>query len=135
VLTVILRRLIGFWRTSEETGEKVKNPNLQTRYYRIRMTQLIDKIEYIVQHKLKNWKIVHINRERGEIILEKKHLVRTSDVVITVYDMPAFRSAVDITSAIKGPFGDLGLSCDNIIEFFGALGKELEPGQDLSNIG
>lgn len=122
-----LRTLTGIWKSREETGEKAKSPELKTRYYKERKDRLMDIIQRVVRNKLPKWNIVHISENRGEITIEKKQGMGVNDIVVTVFYITPVRTAVDVSSAKRGSFGDLGASYRNILEFYEALHTEIQP--------
>ncbi|MEK3890126.1 hypothetical protein [Bacillus sp. FSL K6-3431] len=121
----VVRILTGLWKNSTETGDKAKDPNLKTRYYKISKRKLLDRITFVVNNKLKGWSITHVDQDRGEMLIEKKGTVRQNQIVISVYQVEPLTSAVDIVSAYKEGFGDLGLSYFTVIKFFEILNKEV----------
>ncbi|WP_134699204.1 hypothetical protein [Ammoniphilus sp. YIM 78166] len=122
-----LRTVTGIWRTSEETKEDHQDPNLKTPYYTIRFEQMMDTVIETINRDLNGWQVIHKDRERGEIMAEKKLMVGRSDLMITVYPIPPGKSAVDVVASINGVPGDLGLSYRQIVEFKKALKKRVGP--------
>ncbi|GAB7387030.1 hypothetical protein BSNK01_08660 [Bacillaceae bacterium] len=88
---------------------------------------MIDSVLKVAEQKLPRWKVVHVDRERGEIMAEKRHALSVSDIVITVYRISPVRSAIDVVCAKRGSLGDLGSSYRTILEFFHALQTEIQP--------
>lgn len=122
-----LRTVTGIWRTSEETKEDHQDPNLKTPYYTIRYEQMMDMVIETINRDLNGWQVIHKDRERGEIMAEKKLMVGRSDLMITIYPIPPGKSAVDVVASINGVPGDLGLSYRQIVEFKKALTKRVGP--------
>ncbi|CCQ97810.1 conserved hypothetical protein [[Clostridium] ultunense Esp] len=123
----MMRSLVGLWKNREETSEKEKDPALKTRYYKERKDKLIDLILDLIPKKLPRWKVIHTDRERGEILVEKQGLLRKSDIVITVFRINPIRSAIDVMSAKRGSFGDLGDTYRDILLFFRVLHTAIKP--------
>ena len=120
-----LRSVTGIWRTSEETKEDHQDPNLKTPYYTVRFEQMMDMVIETINKDLSGWKVIHEDRDRGEIMAEKKLMVGRSDIIITVYQVPPGKSAVDVVASIDGVPGDLGLSYRQIVDFKRALNKRV----------
>lgn len=121
------RIIVGLWRNREETSDRAKDPLLRTRYYKERKEKLMEMIVRLIQQKLPRWKILHISEERGEIVVEKRGLIRKSDIVITVFRINPIRSAIDVMSAKQGSLGDLGDTYRDIQLFFQTLHREIQP--------
>ncbi|HLU23472.1 hypothetical protein [Lederbergia graminis] len=121
----VARVLTGLWRTSTETSDRAKDPKLKSRYYKIKRPALMEKIKFIINNKLKGWKILHVDEERGEILVEKRGM-RRNQITITVYQVEPLRCSVDVLSAFEG-FGDLGMSYFTVLNFFELLNKEVPP--------
>ncbi|MBS4179343.1 hypothetical protein [Lederbergia citrea] len=119
------RILTGLWKNSTETGDKAKDPQLKTRYYKVSKRVLLEKINFIVNNKLSGWNITHLDTERGEMLIEKKGM-RRNQIVVTVYQVEPLRCSVDVVSAYEG-LGDLGLSYFTVLKFFEVLNKEIAP--------
>lgn len=122
----VTRILVGLWRSYEETSEQPKHPELKTRYYRTNREKMIEYIKQTVNQKLPNWKIKKIDKDRGEIVLEKKGIA-SSVMVVTVYKINAVKSAIDVYCSKEGSLGDFGLSYKNIMKFFSVLHTEIQP--------
>ncbi|CAM3905361.1 hypothetical protein [Lederbergia lenta] len=121
----MMRILTGLWKNSTETGDRAKDPNLKTRYYKISKRIMLEKITFVVNNKMKGWSITHVDSDRGEMLIEKKGTVRQNQIVISVYQVEPLKCSVDIVSAYKEGFGDLGLSYFTVIKFFEVLNKEV----------
>jgi hypothetical protein len=123
----MVRILTGLWRNSAETNEKSKDPKLKTHYYKISKRQMVDKVTFVVNSKLPGWEITHLDNDRGEMLVEKKGAIRRNQIVITIFQVEPLTTAVDVVSAYKEGFGDLGMSYFTIIKFFEVLNKEVAP--------
>lgn len=121
----MMRILSGLWRNSTETSDRAKDPNLKTRYYKISKRIMLEKITFVVNNKMKGWSITHVDSERGEMLIEKRGTVRQNQIVISVYQVEPLKCSVDIVSAYKEGYGDLGLSYFTVIKFFEVLNKEV----------
>lgn len=115
--------LSGLIQNRVETTEKHKVPTLRTRYYRESKDSLMDKIQSIVARKMSRCKVVYVHKDRGEIMLEKRSGVGTTDITITVFKITPLRSAVDVVCAKRGSLGDLGAGQRWIISFFEELNR------------
>ncbi|GGJ12962.1 hypothetical protein GCM10010885_22830 [Alicyclobacillus cellulosilyticus] len=117
------RTIVGLWRSREETREHHRDPNLRTRYYREPRDRMVEKVVEVIRGQLRGWHVVHVSRDHGEIVVERRHWLGTRDITITVYHVSPMRSAVDIVSSKRGSFGDLGASYADILAFFQALNR------------
>lgn len=122
----ILRIITGLWKNQEETSERAKSPQLKTRYYKERFDKVMEAVTRVINSK-PDWKVFHIDKERGEIMVETKNLLWKSDLIISVFKISPTRSAIDVLSAKRGTLGDLGTSYFNILAFYKALHKEIKP--------
>jgi len=122
---VLKRILIGILKSVEATGEKAKDPNLKSRYFRLPKEQLMQEISSVLK-KMRGYKVLYEAPNVGEIVVEKRTaLGRIQDVTITVIGLSPVKSSVDIYSASRGSFGDLGSNYRTIVEIFGALERSL----------
>lgn len=122
---MLKRTLIGIVKSVEVTGEKAKDPNLKSRYFKLPKEQLMAEIAAVMK-KLRGYKLLHEVPSVGEIVLEKRTaLGRVQDVTITVVALSPVKSSVDIYSASRGSLGDLGSNYRTIVEIFGALDRAL----------
>ncbi|NDI36414.1 DUF1499 domain-containing protein [Chengkuizengella sediminis] len=112
---MLKRNLIGLFRSFEQTGDKAKYPGLETRTFKVPKDKLWDELIYVLkQHKIK---IVHEVKSVGELIIEKRTISgRVQDVTITLYDINPIKTAIDIYSASRGNFGDLGSNYRTILD-------------------
>lgn len=122
---MLKRILIGILKSVEATGEKAKDPNLKSRYFRLPKEQLMQEISSVLK-KMRGYKVLYEAPNVGEIVVEKRTaLGRIQDVTITVIGLSPVKSSVDIYSASRGSFGDLGSNYRTIVEIFGALERSL----------
>ena len=123
----LLRTLIGLVKSQEETNERPKNPSLKTRYYKESSDKLLQTILDLLDKELPKWNVVHVDKERGEIMVEKKEWLGKNDIVISIYRISPSSSAIDLVSAKRGFLGDFGSSYRNILQFFHQLDKVIKP--------
>lgn len=122
----MLRTIIGLWKNYEETSENPKYPELKTRYYKKSQKEMMDAVLKTANNKLRDYSIIHVDSERGEILLEKKGL-RNSLINITIFRISPLESAIDVRCSKEGSFGDLGTSYNMILTFFSKLHSEVKP--------
>ncbi|RAP26488.1 hypothetical protein EEL32_02025 [Brevibacillus laterosporus] len=120
-----LRIITGLWRTQEETYEQAWDPMLATRYYEMDQAELVLIVLWTVEHYLPKWQIIHLDAERGEIMLETTEWFHQYDVVISVYSLFTGKSTIDVLSAKRSCMGDLGACYRHVSHFFGALHASL----------
>ncbi|NBI28404.1 DUF1499 domain-containing protein [Chengkuizengella marina] len=112
---MLKRTLIGLFRSFEQTGDKAKYPGLETRTYKLSKDKLWDELIYVLKHN--KFKVVHEVKSVGELIIEKRTISgRVQDVTITLYDINPIKTAIDIYSASRGNFGDLGSNYRTILD-------------------
>lgn len=123
---MLKRALIGIFRSHETTGEKAKDPNLVTRYYKLSRDQVWDEVVHVLNKK-PGYKVLHEVKNVGEIVAKKNSaLGRTQDITLTLFTINPVKTAIDIYSASRGSFGDLGSNYRTIIDLFNAIDKQLK---------
>lgn len=127
---MLKRILIGIFKSIESTGEKARDPLLKTRYFRLSKDKLWDEVVSVIK-KMKGYKIIHEVPTVGEIVLEKRTpLGRSQDITLTLFSITPSKSAVDVYSASRGSFGDLGSNYRNILEIYSSLDQKLKTYKD-----
>lgn len=122
---MLKRILIGLVRSHELTGEKAKDPNLKTRYYKISREKAWDEVVAEIK-KMPGYKVLHEVPNVGEIVVEKKTITgRTQDITLTLFAVSPVKTAIDIYSASRGSLGDLGSNYRTILELFKQIDKRL----------
>ncbi|MDF2815029.1 MAG: hypothetical protein K0Q81_1229 [Paenibacillus sp.] len=122
---MLKRTLIGLMRSHEVTGEKAKDPELKTRYYKISKDQLWEEVVTLLK-KVPKYTILHEVKNVGEIVVTKKTMTgRTQDITLTLFAINPVKSAVDIYSASRGSLGDLGSNYRTILELFKIFDQKL----------
>ncbi len=123
---MLKRTLIGIVRSHETTGEKARDPNLKTRYYNLSMDKVWDEVVRIIKKK-PGYKLLHEVKNVGEIVVEKKSaLGRTQDITIMLFSINPVKTAIDIYSASRGSFGDLGANYRTILDLFQSIDNSLK---------
>jgi uncharacterized protein (DUF1499 family) len=123
---LLKRTLIGIVRSHETTGEKARDPNLKTRYYNLSMDKVWDEVVRIIKKK-PGYKLLHEVKNVGEIVVEKKSaLGRTQDITIMLFSINPVKTAIDIYSASRGSFGDLGANYRTILDLFQSIDNSLK---------
>jgi len=124
-LVLLKRILIGLVRSHEVTGEKAKDPNLKSRHYRLPKDKAWDEITSTLK-KMRGYRVLHEVPSVGEIIMVKRTILgRTMDITVQVISTGVSTTAVDIYSASRGGFGDLGANYRVIQEVYAALDRKL----------
>lgn len=123
---MLKRTLIGIFRSHETTGEKAKDPNLVTRYYKQSRDKVWEEVVHVLNKK-PGYKVLHEVKNVGEIVIEKKSaLGRTQDITLTLFAINPVKTAIDIYSASRGSLGDLGANYRTIIDLFNAIDRQLK---------
>jgi uncharacterized protein (DUF1499 family) len=122
---LLKRTLIGLLRSHEVTGEKAKDPNLKTRYYKISRDKAWEEVVSVLK-KIPGFKLLHEVPNVGEIVGEKRTMTgRTQDITITLFAISPVKTAIDIYSASRGSLGDLGSNYRTILNIFKAIDRKL----------
>lgn len=122
---MLKRTLIGLIRSHEQTGEKAKDPALKTRYYRLSRDKAWDEVVGVIS-KMRGYKVLHEVKNVGEIVCEKRTATgRTQDITLTMFAINPVKTAIDVYSASRGSFGDLGGNYRTILEIYRAVDKKL----------
>lgn len=122
---MLKRTLIGLIRSHELTGEKAKDPNLKTRFYKLSRDKAWDEVISVLK-KIPGFKLLHEVPNVGEIVGEKRTVTgRTQDITITLFAVSPVKTAIDIYSASRGSFGDLGSNYRTILNIFKWIDRQL----------
>ncbi|TVY08254.1 DUF1499 domain-containing protein [Paenibacillus cremeus] len=122
---MLKRTLVGLIRSHETTGEKARDPQLKTRYYKISKDQAWEEITNMLK-KLSGYKLLHEVKNVGEIVIEKRTITgRTQDITLTLFGINPLKTAVDIYSASRGSLGDLGSNYRTILDLYKHIDKRL----------
>lgn len=122
---MLKRTLIGLLRSHEFTGEKAKDPNLKTRYYKMSRDRAWDEVVAVLK-KIPGCKVLHEVPNVGEIVAQKRTaLGRTQDITVTLFAVTPVKTAIDIYSASRGSLGDLGSNYRTILNIFRAIDRRL----------
>lgn len=119
------RTLVGIFRSQEGTSDRAKMPELKTRYYQLSRDRMWEEVSSTLK-KIPGYKVLHEVPSVGEITLEKRtNLGRVMDITVSIVSTGPMRTAVDIYSATRGSFGDLGANYRNILHLYSMLDKKL----------
>ncbi|WP_308638742.1 DUF1499 domain-containing protein [Paenibacillus silvisoli] len=119
------RSLIGLLRSHELTGDKAKDPLLKSHYYKLSREKAWEEVVSTLK-KMQGYKVLHEVQSVGEIVLEKRTVTgRTMDITVSVISVNPVTAAVDIYSASRGSFGDLGSNYRIILDIYRTLDKKL----------
>jgi aspartate-semialdehyde dehydrogenase len=115
---LLKRTLVGIIRSHEQTGEKARYNELKTRYYKLSKEKAWDHVLYALKNT-SGYKVLHEVQNVGEIVVEKRTATgRTQDITITLFSINPVKTAIDIYSASRGSFGDLGSNYRTILEIY-----------------
>lgn len=122
---MLKRTLVGLLRSHELTGEKARDPQLKTRYYKLSKDQVWDELITVLK-KTPGYKLLHEVKNVGEIVAERRTMMgRTQDITLTLFAINPMKSAVDIYSASRGSMGDLGSNYRTILDIYKQLDRKL----------
>lgn len=123
---MLKRTLIGLLRSHELTGDKAKDPLLKSHFYKLSKEKAWAEIVSTLK-KMQGIKLLHEVPSVGEIVLEKRTVTgRAMDITVSVIAINPVTTAVDIYSASRGSFGDLGSNYRIILAIYRTLDKKLE---------
>jgi hypothetical protein len=90
------------------TGDRVKEPDLRTRYYRGPLREVVEQIRKLPTEDSR-FHLIHVDEDRGEVMVEHRGAMGiTHDLVITPVAMTPLSIAVDVHAAIRGRMWDFG---------------------------
>ncbi len=115
-----MRTIVGIWKSSEETSEQPKVPELKTRYYRKSREAMIEHVTRSINQKFTGWKIKKVDTERGELIIEKVQGTPFL-MVVSIFKIDPVNCAIDVHCSKQGTLGDFGQSYRYIQHFFNTL--------------
>ncbi|CAH1215132.1 MULTISPECIES: DUF1499 domain-containing protein [Paenibacillus] len=119
------RTFVGIIRSMEGTSDRAKDPKMKTRYYNMSKDKAFEEVSSTLK-KIPGYRVLHEVPSVGEIILEKRtSFGRTMDITVSIISVSPVRSAVDMYSASRGSFGDLGSNYRTILNLFSVLDKKL----------
>lgn len=107
------------------TGDRAKDPSLKSHYYKLSTDRAWEEVVSTLK-KMPGFKVLHEVQSVGEIVCEKRTVTgRVMDITVSVIKMNPLTTAVDIYSASRGSFGDLGSNYRVIQEIYRALDRKL----------
>lgn len=117
--------LVGLFRSQEHTGDKAKDPKLKSHYYRLSKDKAYEEVVSTLK-KMQGYRVLHEVPTVGEVVMVKRSMAgRTMDITVQVVGTGPVSSAVDIYSASRGSFGDLGANYRVIQEIYAVLDRKL----------
>ncbi|WP_341278469.1 DUF1499 domain-containing protein [Paenibacillus sp. FSL H8-0537] len=130
---MLKRTVIGLLRSHEQTGDKAKDPMLKSHFYKLSKEKAWEEVVSTLK-KMQGYKVLHEVQSVGEIVLEKRTAFgRTMDITVSVISVNPVNAAVDIYSASRGSFGDLGSNYRVILELYRTLDKKLSAYKTTGN--
>lgn len=122
---MLKRMLIGLLRSHEQTSDKAKDPAMRSHYYKMSKDQAWEEVVNILK-KMQGYKVLHEVQSVGEVVMEKRTATgRTMDITVSVIGVTPVTTAVDIYSASRGSFGDLGSNYRVILDIYHVLDRRL----------
>ncbi|CAM4309822.1 DUF1499 domain-containing protein [Paenibacillus tarimensis] len=122
---MLKRTLIGIIRSHEQTGDRAKDPELKSHYYKMSKEKAWEEVVSTLK-KMQGYKVLHEVESVGEIVVEKRTATgRTMDITVSVISVNPLFTAVDIYSASRGSLGDLGSNYRVILDIYRTLDKKL----------
>ncbi len=113
----------GLIRSHEQSDERAIDPVLKTRHYKVMKDKAWDEI-MAVMNTLPGFHFCFEMKKSGELVYMKKTATgRIQDITLTVTKTGSIQTAVDIYSASRGIFGDLGSNYRVVRQIFQALDK------------
>jgi hypothetical protein len=122
---LLKRTLIGLIRSFEQSGDRAKDPQLKSHYYKMSKDKAWEEVVSTLK-KMQGYKLLHEVPSVGEIVLEKRTAMgRMMDITVSVINVNPIVTAVDIYSASRGSLGDLGSNYRVILDIYRTLDKKL----------
>ncbi|SDH44466.1 hypothetical protein [Alteribacillus bidgolensis] len=103
----IFYRLSRIGKGREETSEKPKFPELQTRYYAADFSQVFQKVKELENEEVMG-RMIKVDEARGEVLAETALEKDQFDVVLTVIPLESNVTVLDVVSSIRTKKGDGG---------------------------
>ncbi|WP_158736256.1 hypothetical protein [Alteribacillus sp. YIM 98480] len=103
----IFYRLSRIGKDREETSEKTKYPELQTRYYAASFSQVFKKVKELENEEIMG-RMIKVDEARGEVLAEAALGKDQFDVVLTVIPLESNVTVLDVVSSIRTKRGDGG---------------------------
>jgi hypothetical protein len=118
----LLRRILrGIVRSYAQTDDQALDPEMKTRYYKMMKDKAWDEIKHVLDN-LKGFEFCFEIKNAGELVYMKKTVTgRIQDITVTITKTGALQTAIDIYSASRGAFGDLGSNYRVIRQIYRAL--------------
>lgn len=114
-----------FFTGVTDTSENAKDERLRTRYYRGEQRKVCQIVADFVKRE-KDLKLVHVNDNRGEIMVEYRDSIGfIHDLVVTVFAVTPVQSAVDIHTAMRSRMFDFGFNVRLINRIYKYLDNQL----------
>ncbi len=113
----------GLIRSHEQSDERATDPVLKTRYYKVMKDKAWDEI-MAVMNALPGYQFCFELKKSGELVYMKKTATgRIQDITLTVTKTGSIQTAIDVYSASRGIFGDLGSNYRVVRQIYRALDK------------
>lgn len=123
---MLLRTIVGVFRSYESTRDHTNDSALKTRYFKISKEKAWEEIVTAIQ-TLPGYEITHEMKSVGEIVLKRRTFTgRIQDITLTMIPFDSMRISIDIHSASRGSLGDLGSNYRNIVSLYKQIDKKLQ---------
>jgi hypothetical protein len=117
-------KLKDFFSTHQETGEKHRNPDLKSHYYKTTNKNALQAVKSVIE-ETPGMVVTSISEERGEISVNIDR-PRKAFLIVTVISVRPYETAVDFTASTNTVLPtDFGFSRKLILQLYNKLDKKL----------
>jgi hypothetical protein len=117
-------KLKDFFSTHQETGEKHRNPDLKSHYYKTTNKNALQTVKSIIE-ETPGMTVTSISEERGEMSVNIDR-PRKAFLIITVISVRPYETAIDFTSSTNTALPtDFGFSKKLILQLYKKLDGKL----------
>jgi hypothetical protein len=117
-------KLKDFFSTHQETGEKHRNPDLKSHYYKTTNKNALQTVKSIIE-ETPGMTVTSISEERGEMSVNIDR-PRKAFLIVTVISVRPYETAIDFTSSTNTALPtDFGFSKKLILQLYKKLDGKL----------
>lgn len=120
----VFAKLKDFFSTHQETGEKHRNPDLKSHYYKTTNKNALQTVKTMIE-ETPGMTVTSISEERGEMSVNiDRH--RKAFLIVTVISVRPYETAIDFTASTNTALPtDFGFSKKVILELYKKLDQKL----------
>jgi hypothetical protein len=120
----VFAKLKDFFSTHQETGEKHRNPDLKSHYYKTTNKNALQTVKTMIE-ETPGMTVTSISEERGEMSVNIDR-PRKAFLIVTVISVRPYETAIDFTVSTNTALPtDFGFSKKVILELYKKLDQKL----------